>query len=356
MKGKKPGRFSRRQKRTSSPWSVKRGSETRGILLPDSDSRVSVVCSSLSRTRDDLLVAGVGLHDRRPALELVGDVVRERLARLDSSRPLDAVGGLARLGELALHDLEALHAARRGGVLLGAGVEAADGLGDLGEVAHPLGGDHLADAGGVPHVDVGERALGHGQALPGELVAQVLVEGGDAVVVEGRGAGAEDRHVGGLLAEGLAVADHLAAHVAQGVLGAAALELVDRHGVGEVEHVDLLQLRRGTELGRHHVERGVDEGHDRGVALADAGGLDDHQVEAGGLHHVDDVGEVVGHLVGATGGQAAEEDPVAVEGVGADAVARAARRRPCGGSGRPRSRRCGACPAGRRGTGVRARR
>ena len=173
----------------------------------------------------------------------------------------------------------------------------------------------------MPHVDVGERALDHGQALAGELVAQVLVERGDAVVVEGRGAGAEHRHVGGLLAEGLAVADHLATDVAQGVLGPAALELVDRHGVGEVEHVDLLQLRGGAELRRHHVEGGVHEGHDRGVALADARGLHDHQVEAGRLHHVDHVGEVVGHLVGAAGGEAAEEDPVAVEGVGADAVA-----------------------------------
>ena len=83
--------------------------------------------------------------------------------------------------------------------------------------------------------------------------------------------------------EGLAVADQLAPHVAQRVLGAAALELVDGDRVGEVEHVDLLELRRGAELGRHHVERHVDERDDGGVALADAGGLDDHQVEPGGL-------------------------------------------------------------------------
>ena len=54
-----------------------------------------------------------------------------------------------------------------------------------------------------------------------------------------------------------------------------ALELVDRHHVGEVEHVDLLQLRRGAELGRHHVQRDVDEGTIAGVALADARRLHD---------------------------------------------------------------------------------
>ncbi len=154
----------------------------------------------------------------------------------------------------------------------------------------------------------------------------MVVERGDAVVVEPGGRGAEDRHVGGLLAERLAVAHHLPADVAQRVRGAAALELVDRDDVGEVEHVDLLQLRGGAELRRHHVQRGVDERHDRGVALADAGGLDDHQVEAGGLEHGEHVGQLVGQLVGAAGGERAEERAVAVvarqvEGVHPDPVA-----------------------------------
>jgi hypothetical protein len=49
--------------------------------------------------------------------------------------------------------------------------------------------------------------------------------------------------------EALAVALVLLAHVAQRVGGALAVELVDRDEVGEVEHVDLLELRRGAELG-----------------------------------------------------------------------------------------------------------
>ena len=132
---------------------------------------------------------------------------------------------------------------------------------------------------------------------------------------------AEDRHVLGSLAELLAVAHQLPADVAQRVLGAATLELVDRDHVGEVEHVDLLELGGGAELRRHHVERAVDERHDRRVALADARRLDDDQVEAGGLQHVDHVVEVLGQLVGAAGGEGAEEDTVAVEGVHPDPVA-----------------------------------
>jgi hypothetical protein len=47
--------------------------------------------------------------------------------------------------------------------------------------------------------------------------------------------------------------------VAQRVLAPLAVELVDGDDVGEVEHVDLLELAGGAELGRHHVERDVDE-------------------------------------------------------------------------------------------------
>ena len=269
---------------------------------------------------DDLLVAGVGLHDRGPALDLVGDVVRHRLARgLEQLRHAARVAPL--LNQCVGDVLHPLEVARRLGELDGLRVVAADRLGDLGEVAHAVGRDDLPDAGGVAYVDVGQRAVGDLQAGVGELGAQVLVERGHAVVVERGGAGAEHRHLVRLLAEGVAVADQLAPHVAQRVLGAAALELVDRHGVGEVEHVDLLQLRGGAELRRHDVERVVDERDDPGVALADAGCLDDHQVVAGGLQHVDHVGEVVRHLVGAAGRERAEEHPVAVEGVGADPVA-----------------------------------
>jgi hypothetical protein len=76
---------------------------------------------------------------------------------------------------------------------------------------------------------------------------------------------------------------HLLGDVAQRVGRALAVELVDGDELGEVEHVDLLELARGAELRRHDVDRHVDERHDRGVALANARGLDDDEVEPGRL-------------------------------------------------------------------------
>jgi len=61
-----------------------------------------------------------------------------------------------------------------------------------------------------------------------ELLRDRVVKRGDAVVVEARGNGAEDGHRLGRGAERLAVALHLLAHVAQGILAAFAVELVDR--------------------------------------------------------------------------------------------------------------------------------
>ena len=88
------------------------------------------------------------------------------------------------------------------------------------------------------------------------------------------------------------------AHVAQRIGCALAVELVDRHEVGEVEHVDLLELRGRAELGRHDVQRHVDQRHDRRVTLADAGGLDDDQIEARDLARGDGIRERLADLGG----------------------------------------------------------
>ena len=205
---------------------------------------------------------------------------------------------------------------------LGPAVVVAHRAGDVGEVARALG----RDRGGVVgrRLRVGDRQppVADREAEPREQRAQVPVERGDAVVVEGRGAGAVDRHVLPRGAERVAVAHELAGDVAAGVVGAAALELVDRHDVGEVQHVDLLELRGGAELGRHDVQRGVDVVDDPGVALADAGGLDDDEVDARGAQQRDRVGEVLGQRsAAAPRGHRAEVDLRPAEGVHADAVA-----------------------------------
>ena len=136
-----------------------------------------------------------------------------------------------------------------------------------------------------------------------------LVQRRHAVVVEARGHGAEHRHAVGRLREQLAVALVLLAHVAQRVLGALAVELVDGDEVGEIEHVDLLELAGGAEFRRHHVERDVDQRHDGRVALADARGLDHDQIEAGDLAGGDHLGQRRGDFgAGIARRQRAHED------------------------------------------------
>ena len=229
---------------------------------------------------------------------------------------------VAAVGEHGCGGLELLEPAGRRRVAGGGVVVAADGLGDLGQVARTGLGDDRVQARRRTGVDRGQGSLADAQAVAGELPAEVLVQGGDAVVVEPGRDRAEHRHVGRVPVERLAVADHLAGDVAEGVLGASTFELVDRHRVGEVEHVDLLQLRRGAELGGHHVQRHVGDGGDLRVALADAGGLDDDQVGAGGHGGLDHPVQVQGYLsAGVAGGEGPEVHRGGVDGVHADPVA-----------------------------------
>ena len=204
-------------------------------------------------------------------------------------------------------------------------VVVADGARDVGQVARAVARDDAAEPGRRLAGHARQHALADLEALVGEQALEVLVERGDAVVVEAGGAGAEDRHVLPRLPERLAVAHDLAGDVAPGVVGAAPLELVDRDDVGEVEHVDLLELAGGAVLRRHDVEADVAVLDDAGVALADAGRLDDDEVVAGGLAGQDRVRQAGRHLAaGAAGGQRPEEDARRVgrvEGVHPDAVA-----------------------------------
>ncbi len=199
---------------------------------------------------------------------------------------------------------------------------AAHQLGDVGEVAGTRARDDLPAVAGGLAGDDGQEAVAHDEALARELRAQLLVERGDAVVVEAGGDGAEHRHVLGRVVEPLTVAHHLAAHGTQRVVGATTLELVDRHHIGEVEHVDLLELRGRAVLGRHHEQRDVGELGDRGVALADAGRLHDHEVGTPRRAGRDGVGQARRDLGGGvTRGQRPEVHVRRVDRVHADAVA-----------------------------------
>ena len=75
----------------------------------------------------------------------------------------------------------------------------------------------------------------------------------------------------------------LFANIAQCILGTALVELIEHDQIGEVEHVDLFQLTGCAILTGHHIQRKVDKVDDLTVALTDAGGLDDDDVETLGF-------------------------------------------------------------------------
>ena len=154
-----------------------------------------------------------------------------------------------------------------------------------------------------------------------ELALEVVGEGRDAIVVEAGGRRAEDGHVLPALGEVSAVAQHLARDIAMSVQGTATVELVDRDDIGVIQHVDLLELARGAELGSHDVEREVSDLGDRVIALADAGSLDDHEVVAGECAGAHRRRKVSGHRALAPRGDRAHEDPVVDRGIHADAIA-----------------------------------
>ena len=111
-------------------------------------------------------------------------------------------------------------------------------------------------------------------------------------------------------------------HVAEGILGALAVELVDGNEVGEIQHVDLFQLAGGAELRRHDVERSIHVRHDGGVALADARSLDHDKVEAGQLAGGDDFRQGGGNFrTGVARRQRTHVDVRVADGVHADAIA-----------------------------------
>ena len=157
----------------------------------------------------------------------------------------------------------------------------------------------------------------------GEAANDCLVERIDAMVVELVGTGRIDREL--LVCRTLeqtVAASVLLAHVAQGVERSRAVELVDRHEVGVVEHVDLLELHGGAVLGRHHIQREVGDVDDLGVRLADAGGLHQDEVEAGPLTDADRLLNVGGERpVCLPGGERAHEHSLGAEGVEPDPVA-----------------------------------
>ena len=118
------------------------------------------------------------------------------------------------------------------------------------------------------------------------------------------------------------VARKLLSDMLECIQGLFLLELVDHHHIGEVEHVDLLQLRRRSELRGHDIDGSVAHLGDGGVALADTAGLHDDKVIARSLHDVQRVMDGIRKLVlGCPGGHGAHIDPLVIDLVHAYPVA-----------------------------------
>ena len=148
----------------------------------------------------------------------------------------------------------------------------------------------------------------------------IQVVGAGVVELAGDGAHHGQRVIVGI--PQLVVALVLLLHIAHGIEGAALVELVDGHHIGEVEHVDLLQLRGCAELRRHDVERDIAVVQDLRIALADAARLQDDQVEACCLQHVHGLLHMLAQReVALARGEAAHVDAFAADAVHADAVA-----------------------------------
>ncbi len=268
-----------------------------------------------------ILVAGIGLLHVRPHRQKLAGV-RRQLAVLPGDQFVEVAGVLLALLEEGLGGFQRLALARDERLLGGVPVVAAQGVGDLGQIAHAVGRHDGAPGRGMLDADRRQAILAERQPALGQARRQRLIQRGDAVVVEARRHGAEHRHVFGFLGEAFAIALVLLAYVAQRVFRALAVELVDRDEIGEVQHVDLFQLRGGAELGRHHIQRDIDQRHDGRVALADARGFDHDQVETGDLAGGDDIGQRLGDLAaGVARRQRAHVDMGMLDRVHADAIA-----------------------------------
>ncbi|EKD36563.1 MAG: hypothetical protein ACD_75C01462G0002 [uncultured bacterium] len=94
-------------------------------------------------------------------------------------------------------------------------------------------------------------------AFSAQFLDNAVIEGGDAVVVEFGGDGAVNREILRGFFPFFAVALDLLADIADRVVTALFLELVDNDDVGIVKHVDLFQLRRRAVFAGHDVDRNI---------------------------------------------------------------------------------------------------
>src|SRR5579859_1144637 len=195
-------------------------------------------------------------------------------------------------------------------------------FGYLSEIARPWPRDQNRSAGFLDRGVGLRRPLVYRQLqLRLQEAAHVDEHPSDARIVELAGDGGIYRHLLVRHLEGGAIALPLLTHVAQRILGAAAVELVQDHQFRVVQHVDLLELTGGAVVAGHDVDWEIDEIDDLGIGLTDAGGLHDDQVIALAAQEPH---AVVQHLVDggvlAASSHGTHEHPLGTQRVHADAI------------------------------------
>ena len=118
-----------------------------------------------------------------------------------------------------------------------------------------------------------------------------MIKGRDPIVIEAGGTGAKYRHFVPWRTERTSVSHQLSSHITARVLRTTALVLVYRNHVGEIEHVNLLELRSRTIFRSHNIKGGVNKRYYGRVTLTDTRGLDNDKIESSGLARCDDVGQ-----------------------------------------------------------------
>ena len=265
----------------------------------------------------DVLVAGVVLFLLFPALQHAEAVAVQVFLQV-------LVGGFEPDGLFGIHhfhsSLQGKKAAGDIALLIDPPVVMPVGFADLRQVARAPGRDDIdlfRLLGGK--AEIGMQA---GARPFADQVDDMAVEPVDAGVVELAGDTPEDGHFVHGHIPGVAVALHLLAYVPQGVQGPPFVKFIEGDHIGKVEHVDLFELGGRPVFRRHHVEAHIRVVDDLGVALADAAGFEDDQVEGRCFEDIHGRVDVLRQgQVALAGSQRAHIHPGRIDGVHPDAVA-----------------------------------
>ena len=117
------------------------------------------------------------------------------------------------------------------------------------------------------------------------------------------------------------VLDPVEDHLSKSIFRPGFIALVDDDGIGQIQHVDLVQLGRGPILAGHDVDGVVADFRHAGGTLPDTAGLHDDDVESGGLEHVYRIRKRRAELrIALAGGKAPHVDPLVTQTVHANPV------------------------------------